>query len=238
MVDGQVLEERFDQKPFRFSCRKLLRFMGPGFLMSIAYLDPGNIAGDLQAGVVGGYSLIWTLMWATLLGLYYQSFAARIGNVTQRNLAKLCAQQFSNKTRYTLWIMTEVAIIGSDIQEVIGSATAIYILSNKIIPLWAGALITILDSLLFLFIHYWGVRKLEAFFLFLIIVMTICFVINMVSSDPDYGEMLYGTVVPTIPSKASLTPALGLVGCVIMPHNIYLHSALVLTRKVDPTNKS
>ena len=152
MVDGQVLEERFDQKPFRFSCRKLLRFMGPGFLMSIAYLDPGNIAGDLQAGVVGGYSLIWTLMWATLLGLYYQSFAARIGNVTQRNLAKLCAQQFTNQTRYTLWIMTEVAIIGSDIQEVIGSATAIYILSNKIIPLWAGALITILDSLLFLFI--------------------------------------------------------------------------------------
>ena len=133
--------------------------------------------------------------------------------------------------------MTEIAIIGSDIQEVIGSATAIYILTSGVIPLWAGALITILDSLLFLFIHYWGVRKLEAFFLFLILVMTVCFVANMVSSDPDYSEMLYGTIVPTIPSKEALTPALGLVGCVIMPHNLYLHSALVLTRKVDPKRK-
>lgn len=135
--------------------------------------------------------------------------------------------------------MTEIAIIGSDIQEVIGSATAIYILTSGVIPLWAGALITILDSLLFLFIHYWGVRKLEAFFLFLILVMTGCFVTNMFLSNPDYGAMLHGTVVPTIPRpyKTTLAPMLGLVGCVIMPHNLYLHSALVLTRKIDPTSK-
>jgi natural resistance-associated macrophage protein 2 len=144
--------------------------------MSIAYLDPGNIAGDLEAGVKGGYSLIWTLLCATTLGLYYQSLCARLGIVTQRNLAKLCAEQFTKKTRYILWIMTELAIIGSDIQEVIGSATALYILFG--LPLWIGAIVTIFDSFLFLFIHYFGVRKLEAFFAFLIIVMAISFGLN------------------------------------------------------------
>jgi len=153
--------------------------------MSIAYLDPGNIAGDLEAGVLGGYRLIWTLLWATILGWFYQCIAARIGVVTQRNLAKLCNQQFTKKTRYTLWIMTEFAIIGSDIQEVVGSATALYILFD--IPLWAGALITILDSFLFLFIHYFGVRKLEYFFLFLIVTMSVSFFMNMFEAKPDYG---------------------------------------------------
>ena len=172
------------QKPFKFNCKKLMSFIGPGFLMCIAYLDPGNIAGDLDAGQYGGYTLLWTLLWATILGLFYQTIAARIGIVTQRNLAKLCAEQFSKRDRYILWIMTEFAIIGSDIQEVVGSAIALQIIFG--IPIWAGAVITIFDSLLFLFIHYYGVRKLESFFLFLLIVMAVCFGINMFTSEPDY----------------------------------------------------
>jgi hypothetical protein len=102
-------------KPFKFSWTKLMSFVGPGFLMSIAYLDPGNIAGDLEAGIAGGYALIWTLLYATALGWFFQIMAARIGVVTQRNLARVCAEQYSMRTRYTLWIMTEFAIIGSDI---------------------------------------------------------------------------------------------------------------------------
>lgn len=130
--------------------------------------------------------------------------------------------------------MTELAIIGSDIQEVIGSSTSLFILFG--IPLWAGAIITILDSLLFLFIHYWGVRKLEFFFVFLILVMAASFFVNMAEAKPDYAKMAYGTIVPTIP-PGSLTAAIGLIGCVIMPHNLYLHSSLVLTRKIDTRNK-
>ena len=137
--------------------------------------------------------------------------------------------------KYVLWIMTELAIIGSDIQEVIGSATALYILFG--LPLWGGALITILDSFLFLFIHYYGVRKLEVFFAFLIIVMTVCFCVNMVSAKPDIGQMAVGIVVPGIP-KGSLQAMLGLIGAVIMPHNLYLHSSLVLTRNIDHTNRN
>ena len=212
-----------------------MSFVGPGFLMSIAYLDPGNIAGDLEAGVRGSYSLIWTLMWATVLGLYYQSLSARIGVCCQRNLARLAAQQFSTHTRYILWIMTELAIIGSDIQEVLGSATALNILFNM--PLWAGAVITILDSFLFLFIHYYGVRKLEFFFAFLIFVMSVCFVTNMFAAKADAGEILKGTAIPLIP-KGSLLAMSGLVGAVIMPHNLYLHSSLVLTRKIDTKNRT
>ena len=128
--------------------------------------------------------------------------------------------------------MTELAIIGSDIQEVLGSATAIYILTNGVIPLWGGALITIFDSFLFLFIHYYGVRKLEFFFFILILTMTVCFMINMIEAKPDPREMLKGAFIPIIPGGA-LTDAAGMIGAIIMPHNLYLHSSLVLTRKVD-----
>jgi natural resistance-associated macrophage protein len=131
--------------------------------------------------------------------------------------------------------MTECAIIGSDIQEVIGSATALYILFGM--PLWVGSVITIFDSFLFLFIHYFGVRKLEGFFAFLIGIMALAFITNMIGSSPDYGAMIYGTVVPTL-SKDSLGAALGLIGAVIMPHNLYLHSALVLSRKIDTKSKN
>lgn len=222
-------------RPFKFKFKKLLAFAGPGFLMSIAYLDPGNIAGDLTAGLKGGYRLIWTLMYATALGLYYQSFAVRIGVVTERNLAKLCAQQFSPFTRYLLWIMTELAIIACDIQEVLGSATALYLLFG--IKIWVGVLITILDSFIFLFIHYFGVRKLEFFFAFLIFVMASTFMINMVEAKPDYSQVAFGMFVPTVPEGAS-GAALGLIGAVIMPHNFYLHSQLVLSRRVDNRNRS
>lgn len=222
----------YDQelRPFKFSWAKLRSFIGPGFLMSIAYLDPGNIAGDLEAGTSGKYHLIWTLIWATILGWYYQVLAAKIGCTTQRNIARLCHQQYPKYMQYVLWIMTEFAIVGSDIQEVVGSATALNILFG--VPLWAGALITIFDSFLFLFIHYYGVRKLEAFFGFLITVMTVCFCVNMFAAKPDYKEMLIGAIVPYVPSGA-WDACLGLIGAVIMPHNLYLHSALVLTRKIN-----
>ena len=212
-----------------------MNFVGPGFIMSIAFLDPGNIAGDMSAGVQGKYSLIWLLLWATLLGLYYQSMSARLGTVTQRSLAKLCREQYSKKTRILLWIMIELSIIGSDIQEVIGTATAFYILFG--IPLWAGALITIMDSFLFLSIHYFGVRKLEMFFTVPLTIMAIAFVTNMIVSDPDYKEIIVGTAIPNLP-KNSLSAALGLVGAILMPPFLHLHSALVLSRKIDMKSRN
>lgn len=128
-----------------FSWKKLWLFTGPGFLMSIAFLDPGNLEGDLQAGAIAGYSLLWLLMWATVMGLLIQLLSARVGVATGRHLAELCREEYPTWARLVLWFMAELALIGADIQEVIGSAIAIQILSNGALPLWAGVLITASD---------------------------------------------------------------------------------------------
>lgn len=128
-----------------FSWKKLWLFTGPGLLMSVAFLDPGNLEGDLQAGAIAGYSLLWLLMWATAMGLLIQMLSARVGVATGRHLAELCREEYPGWVGLALWFMAEVALIGADIQEVIGSAIAIQILSNGHLPLWAGVLITASD---------------------------------------------------------------------------------------------
>ncbi|XP_037825590.1 protein Malvolio isoform X3 [Lucilia sericata] len=218
-----------------FSWRKLWAFTGPGFLMSIAYLDPGNIESDLQSGAAAKYKILWVLLWATVLGLLMQRLAARLGVVTGLHLAEMCYRQYKKIPRFILWIMIEIAIIGSDMQEVIGTAVAIYLLSNKVVPLWGGVLITIIDTFTFLFLDKYGLRKLEFLFGFLITVMAVTFGYEYVVSAPNQGEVLEGMFVPWCKDCNSevLLQAVGVVGAVIMPHNLYLHSALVKSRDVD-----
>ena len=134
----------------KFSWKKMWMFAGPGFLMSIAYLDPGNIESDLQSGATAGYALLWLLMWATVMGLLIQKLAARLGVATGSHLAELCREEYPVWARLVLWVMTEIAIIGADVQQVIGSAIAFRILSNGYIPLWAGVLITGIDGYVFI----------------------------------------------------------------------------------------
>ncbi|KAK7252793.1 hypothetical protein RIF29_37003 [Crotalaria pallida] len=215
-----------------FSWKKLWLFSGPGFLMSIAFLDPGNLESDLQSGAVAGYSLLWLLMWATAMGLLVQLLSARLGVATGRHLAELCREEYPTWARIVLWLMTEVALIGSDIQEVIGSAIAIRILSNGLVPLWAGVVITALDCFIFLFLENYGVRKLEAFFAVLIGIMAVSFAWMFVEAKPDGVDVLVGTLVPKLSSR-TIQKAVGVVGCIIMPHNVFLHSALVQSRQVD-----
>uniref|UniRef100_A0A8C4ILD2 Solute carrier family 11 member 1 n=1 Tax=Dicentrarchus labrax TaxID=13489 RepID=A0A8C4ILD2_DICLA len=214
------------------SLRKLWAFTGPGFLMSIAYLDPGNIESDLQSGAKAGFKLLWVLLGATIIGLLLQRLAARLGVVTGMHLAEVCNRQYRTVPRVILWLMVELAIIGSDMQEVIGCAIAFNLLSSGRIPLWAGVLITIIDTFVFLFLDKYGLRKLEAFFGVLITIMAITFGYEYVTVRPDQGELLKGMFVPYCEGcgPVQLAQAVGIVGAVIMPHNIYLHSALV---KVD-----
>lgn len=224
-----------DQVP-PFSWKKLWLFTGPGFLMSIAFLDPGNLEGDLQSGAVAGYSLLWLLMWATLMGLLIQLLSARVGVATGRHLAELCREEYPNWARFVLWFMAEVALIGADIQEVIGSAIAIQILSHGVLPLWAGVIITALDCFIFLFLENYGVRKLEAVFAVLIATMALSFAWMFGDTQPSGKELLLGVLVPRLSSK-TIRQAVGVVGCVIMPHNVFLHSALVQSRNIDPKKK-
>ena len=199
-------------------------------LLSIAYL---------QSGATAEYKLLWVLMWATFLGLMMQRLAARLGVVTGQHLAEVCFRQYRKAPRILLWLMIEIAIIGSDMQEVIGTALAIYLLSNKAIPLWGGVLITIADTFTFLGLDKYGLRKLELFFCILISVMAFSFGYEYVVVSPDQGEVIKGIVVPWCENcgNKEVLQAVGVIGAVIMPHNLYLHSALVKSRDVDRSNK-
>ncbi|XP_030344355.1 natural resistance-associated macrophage protein 1 [Strigops habroptila] len=222
-----------------FSFRKLWAFTGPGFLMSIAYLDPGNVESDLQCGAVAGFKLLWVLLWATVLGLLCQRLAIRLGVVTGKDLGEICYLYYPKVPRVLLWLMIEIAIIGSDMQEVIGTAIAFSLLSAGRIPLWGGVLITIVDTLFFLFLDKYGLRKLEAFFGLLITIMALTFGYEYVMVRPRQVEVLKGIFLPYCPGcgREELLQAVGIVGAIIMPHNIFLHSSLVKTRDIDRSKK-
>lgn len=223
----------------QFSFRKLWAFTGPGFLMSIAYLDPGNIESDLQSGALAEYRLLWVLLGATLLGLMMQRLSARLGVVTGLHLAEMCRRGYPRFPRFTLWIMVEIAVIGSDMQEVIGTAIAIYLLSRGRVPLYAGVIITIADTFTFLMLDKYGLRKLELFFGFLITVMAVTFGYEYINVGPDQARVVEGLFVPWCSNcdSRALLQAVGIVGAVIMPHNLYLHSALVKSRCIDRADK-
>lgn len=240
---GTYLSEKIpipDTESGAFSLRKLWAFTGPGFLMSIAFLDPGNIESDLQAGAVAGFKLLWVLLWATVLGLLCQRLAARLGVVTGKDLGEVCHLYYPKVPRILLWLTIELAIVGSDMQEVIGTAIAFSLLSAGRIPLWGGVLITIVDTFFFLFLDNYGLRKLEAFFGFLITIMALTFGYEYVVAQPAQGALLQGLFLPSCPGcgQPELLQAVGIIGAIIMPHNIYLHSSLVKSREVDRSRRA
>ncbi|CAA0831730.1 Metal transporter Nramp2 [Striga hermonthica] len=219
-----------------FSWRKLWKFTGPGFLMSVAFLDPGNLEGDLQAGAIAGYSLLWLLMWATVMGLLIQLLSLRLGVATGRHLAEICREEYPHWAAVMLWFMAELALIAADIQEVIGSAIALRILSNGVVPLWAGSLITGFDCFMFLFLENYGIRKLEAFFAVLITSMAFSFAWMFFETKPSWRDLIEGIVIPKLRPE-TIPKAIGVIGCVITPYNVFLYSALVQSRKIDLKKK-
>ena len=223
-----------DQKVgFVFSWRKLWAFTGPGWLMSLAYLDPGNLEADLQQGAYTNLQLVWVLWWSTCIGLVLQEMAARLGCVTGKDLAQVARDHFAPWQSIVLYVNMELAIIGSDIQEVIGSAIALKLLFG--LPLYAGCLLTGLDTFTFLAVHYLGVRYLEALICCLIGIMAVCFFVVWGDAGTNGEQLATGWAAPVLPGYA-IQQAVGTMGAVIMPHNLYLHSGLVLSRKLDRTD--
>ena len=215
-----------------FSLRKFAAFVGPGFLMCIAYVDPGNFESNLQAGCQFGYSLLWVLLWATLMGLYIQALSVRLGLATGWHLARVMRDEYPTPVRYSLWIVTELAIIASDVPEVIGTALALKLIFG--LPTVWGVLVTSASTLLFLALQQFGVRKLEAFMGSLVGVMSVCFVAQMgMLEGGDGGEVIKGIVVPIFQNGKALFIGVSLLGAVVMPHNLFLHSALVLSRSFE-----
>jgi len=230
--------------------KKIFSFIGPAYLVSVGYMDPGNWATDIAAGSKYGYSLIWVLLVSNIMAIILQSLSARLGIVRGRDLAQANREFFPLKINFILWIMAEIAIAATDLAEVLGMAIGIQLLFG--IPLIYGVGITVLDTFLLLYLQRLGIRKIEAFIIVLIVIIGICFLFNIIISNPNLHEIIVGFI-PSLPSpdqlylktnntgvipkETALYLAIGMIGATIMPHNLYLHSALIQTRKIKRTNK-
>jgi manganese transport protein len=216
--------------------RRLAGFIGPGFLISVGYMDPGNWATDIAGGSRYGYTLLFVIMASNLMAILLQSLSLRLGVATERDLAQLCHERYGPKVSFVLWIFAEVAIAACDLAEVIGSAIALQLLFH--IPLFYGVLITGLDVLLILLLQRWGFRYVEALVIALIGAIVALFGIQMFLSKPEFWPAFKHLIVPSpqiFTNPGMMFIAIGMLGATVMPHNLYLHSSIVQSRRYKRT---
>ena len=209
--------------------RRLLAFVGPAYMVSVGYMDPGNWATDIAGGSQFGYTLLWVLVVSSAMAVLLQTLSARLGLVTGRNLAQACRDEYPPPVRYALFVLTEIAIAATDLAEALGSAIALNLLFG--IPILWAVVITAGDVLALLVIQRFGIRKMEAVIVMLISVIGICFIIEIFLSRPEWAGVL-GGLRPGPLTHEQLYVALGILGATVMPHNLYLHSSLVQSRDV------
>ena len=217
--------------------RQLLAFSGPGYLVSVGYMDPGNWATDIAGGSRFGYALLSIIALSSLMAMLLQALSARLGVASGRDLAQACRDTYSRPVAIALWLACEIAIVACDLAEVIGTAIALKLLFG--IPLIAGALIAALDVLLLLLLLRWGFRLIEATIVALLSVITICFVVEIALAAPVTSAVLGGFLpsAAVVRDPAMLYIAIGIIGATVMPHNLYLHSAIVQTRNYEQTDE-
>ncbi|KAL3737325.1 hypothetical protein ACJRO7_026144 [Eucalyptus globulus] len=220
-----------DSQNQKSGLRHFLSFVGPGFLVSIAYIDPGNLETDMQAGANHVYELLWVILAGMIFALIIQSLAANLGVTTGKHLAELCKVEYPPLVKYCLWLLAEVAVIAADIPEVIGTAFALKILFH--IPLWAGVLLTGCSTLVLISLQRYGIRKLELLIAILVLALAACFFAEMGYVKPPTSKVLKGMFIPKLSGNSATGDAIALLGALVMPHNLFLHSALVLSRKVQ-----
>jgi manganese transport protein len=215
--------------------RKLGAFMGPGYLVAVGYMDPGNWATSLAGGAKFGYALLFIALLSNIMAIILQHLCARMAVATGRDLAQACRDAYPRAVAYPLWLLAEIAICATDLAEVIGTAIGLNLLFG--IPLEIGVMITALDVFLILYLQNKGFRWIEAFIITLLGVIAFCFVVQIAMADPDWGQVIRGfaptTDIVTNPNMLYL--ALGIIGATVMPHNLYLHSGIVQTRAYGET---
>jgi len=224
------VHESVDTTVKKTGWRRIFSFLGPAYLVSVGYMDPGNWATDLAGGSKFGYTLIWVLLMSNLMALLLQGLSARLGIVRGRDLAQANRETYPKVVNFFLYILAEIAIAATDLAEVLGMAIGIQLLTG--LPLVWGVSITVLDTFLLLFLQRLGIRKMEAFIISLVGVIGISFLIQIILAEPPLGELVTGFI-PGKMSDEALYIAIGIIGATVMPHNLYLHSALVQTRKID-----
>lgn len=229
------VHESIDPQQSKKRWRRAAAFFGPAYLVSVGYMDPGNWATDLAGGSQFGYTLIWVLLMSNLMALLLQSLAARLGIVQGRDLAQCNRETYPQSVNFILYVLAEIAIAACDLAEVLGMAIGLNLLLG--IPLLWGVSLTLFDTLLLLYLQRLGMRKMEAFIITLVIIIGGCFLIEIFLAKPDFADVANGFI-PRLPNSAALYIAIGIIGATVMPHNLYLHSALVQTRKIERDEKS
>ncbi len=210
--------------------KRVLAFFGPAYLVSVGYMDPGNWATDLAGGSKFGYTLIWVLLMSNIMALLLQSLSARLGIVRGRDLAQANRETYPKTINFFLYILAEIAIAATDLAEVLGMAIGIHLLTGM--PIIWGVAITVLDTFLLLYLQRLGMRKMEVFIIGLVAVVGFSFLIEIILAKPSLTDVASG-LIPSLPSDEALYIAIGIIGATVMPHNLYLHSALVQTRKIN-----
>jgi manganese transport protein len=218
-------------KPSGSFWRKLTSFLGPGYLVAVGYMDPGNWATSLAGGSKFGYALLTVALLSNLMAILLQALCARLGIGAGRDLAQACRDAFPRAVSWPLWVLTEIAICATDLAEVIGTAIGLNLLFG--IPLEIGVLITALDVFLILWMQNLGFRWIEAFIVTLMGVIALCFIVQIAMADPEWGAVIRGFAPTTeiVRNPDMLYLAIGIIGATVMPHNLYLHSGVVQTRR-------
>ena len=223
------VNQSIDTTQKRKGWRRVLAFFGPAYLVSVGYMDPGNWATDLAGGSKFGYQLIWVLLMSNLMALLLQSLSARLGIVRGRDLAQANRETYPRPVNFAFYLLAEVAIAATDLAEILGMAIGIQLLTG--LPLIWGVSLTVADTFLFLLLQRLGMRTMEAFIICLVGIIGLSFLAEMIIAKPDMGEVVKGFI-PSIPNEEALYIAIGIIGATVMPHNLYLHSSLVQTRKI------
>lgn len=214
--------------------KKLLAFLGPAYMVSVGYMDPGNWATDIAGGSQFGYSLIWVLLMSNLMALLLQSLCVRLGIVRGLDLAQASREMFPGFVNYFLYLLAEIAIAACDLAEVLGMAIGLYLLFD--LPLMYGVIISAIDTFLLLFLMNYGIRKMEVFIISLVATIGLAFLAQMIIAQPVMSDVM-GGFIPSTMNDTALYIAIGIIGATVMPHNLYLHSALVQTRKIERSEK-
>jgi manganese transport protein len=226
VVDLRVTKERG-------KWRQLVKFLGPAFIVSVAYIDPGNFATNIKGGSLFNYDLIWVILWSNICAIFLQTMSAKLGIATGQSLPKMCGRVFSRRMNWVFWIVAELAAMATDLAEFLGGTLGFYLLFH--IPMVYSGILTAAITFLIVYMSRYGQKIVEYIIGSLVGVITLSYVLEVFLARPDWGEMAFHTLVPTLPNGEAVMIAVGMLGATVMPHVIYLHSQLVQHRNNDST---
>ncbi len=229
---GSIITYNRSQVFSRF--RQFLKYLGPAFIVSVAYIDPGNFATNISGGSIFNYNLVWVILWSNLMAIFLQSISAKLGIAAGANLPEMCGKVFSRKTNWFLWIAAEFAAMATDLAEFLGGALGLYLLFH--IPLVYAGLATGVLTFIIIYLERYGQRVVEAVIAGLVAVISGAYAIELFLAKPDWAQVGLHTLVPSLPNGEAVLIAVGMLGATVMPHVIYLHSQLVQSRKTPQTD--